>query len=128
MKKGPGIYLLERDPIIRLDLHRLLSFRIKGQNLYFSSFEEVWRQVQKSPPALLLIDFHPENHLTMLDFINRVRVRFSFPILLLSTWAYIDIHPSVQSMEFTEVLKKPFPDWEFVEILDRLGFSYLPTT
>ena len=116
-------FLVESNPLLVLDLMRLLRHLDIGERIRFSNFQQAWLPIQVCPPDVLIFDIPFEQKLTSLGWISRMRSRFSFPLLLISTWEKKDLCPSLQHMEFTEVLEKPFPDWEFLEIMDRFGFQ-----
>ena len=117
------VYLIAPNPLLALDLKRLLRRLGLEEGIRFRTVEDAWLAIQTHPPDVLLWDSSDPKLNDLQDGLLRIRSRFHFPILLISTWTQRELPSSFQQMECTEVLEKPFADWEFLEIMDRFESS-----
>ena len=114
MKSQTSIIIVEDNLCIASSMEVMLSrwgYNVQG---IFSTAEDAWQEVLYSPPDLLLINMHLEGNMNGIEMIFRLRMRFHFPIVLVSG-VLLNQLPSLP--EEVNILPKPFLPFQLKQMV-----------
>jgi DNA-binding response OmpR family regulator len=114
MNLSPRLLIAEDNACIALSMVQLLqswNYQIQG---VFSTGEKAWQEIQANPPNLVMVNIHLAGKMDGIEFIQRLRVRFGIPVIIISGVILSDLPP----MPGVWMLPKPFLPFQLKRVVE----------
>lgn len=120
MNPAPYFLLVEDNSCIRQSICHLLEEYPGGDIVCHANGEKALAEICSRPPDLLLLNHRLGGKMMGSELIFRVRVRYHFPILLISGERMASCLPQSWGLPAFSVLPKPFLPFQLKKVVDSL--------
>lgn len=118
MDSDAPMMLVEDNPCISQSICQMLKTCASPEMICFENGEDALGEILRQAPALLIVNFRLAGKMNGLELIYRVRVRYFFPIILLTGVPYAEIPPAFGELPDCSFLPKPFSPFQLQKLVD----------